>query len=87
MKIRKILVAFALILSSPSLLAELEELDDQALEDQTGKEGITIDMSFKWQIGEIYIDLNGSSGQQKTPTIQAPLKPVPGAHIEYVLPD
>lgn len=86
MPIRKRLVTCALLLLSPLAFAELKELDDQALEEQTGKEGITIDMSFKWQVGEIHIDLNGRD-QNKTPVIQTPLKPVPGAHIEYVLPD
>jgi hypothetical protein len=34
-------------------LAELQELDDLALEDLRGKEGITIDLAFKLEIGEI----------------------------------
>lgn len=36
--------------------AELEELDDQALLEQTGQKGMTIDIAFKLSIGEIYID-------------------------------
>ncbi len=36
--------------------ADLEELDDQILEEQTAKAGITIDLAFKLSIGQIYID-------------------------------
>jgi hypothetical protein len=38
--------------------AELEALDDKTLEEQTGKEGITIDLSFKLSIGEIAYDFS-----------------------------
>lgn len=43
---------------SMSTLAELEELDDQKLEALRGKEGITIDLSYKLSIGEIAWQFN-----------------------------
>tara|TARA_R110002167_G_scaffold79570_4_gene219403 strand:- start:262 stop:549 length:288 start_codon:yes stop_codon:yes gene_type:complete len=48
---------FLLTFSLPALsYAELEELEDKILEEQTGKEGITIDLSYKLSIGEIAFD-------------------------------
>lgn len=41
-----------LLLSAPAS-AELEELDDEKLEELRGKEGVTIDLSYKLSIGEI----------------------------------
>lgn len=47
------LLAFGL----PALsYAELEELEDKKLEEQTAKAGITIDLSYKLSIGEIAFD-------------------------------
>ncbi len=36
--------------------AELKELEDEKLKELHGKEGITIDLSFKLSIGEIMVD-------------------------------
>lgn len=82
----QLFLALSLLFCSLSALAELKELDEKQLEDLTGKEGITIDMSFKWEIGELYFDLNGKQ-QRKTPNIQAPVQPRPVSVIEYDLPD
>jgi len=53
------LLACLLLLGiSPLSLAELEELDDEKLEELRGKEGITIDLSYKLSIGEIAWQFN-----------------------------
>lgn len=50
-------LTLVLALSLPPLVhAELEELDDVTLDEQTGKEGITIDLSFKLSIGQVYFN-------------------------------
>ncbi len=36
--------------------AELKELEDEKLKELHGKEGITIDLSYKLSIGEIMVD-------------------------------
>lgn len=68
-----------MFLSNPAH-AELQELEDDKLEELHGKEGITIDLSFKLSIGEIFYDLRGRDVdddlRQKT------LKPPP-PRIEY----
>ena len=47
-------LACLLLLGTPAFcLAELEELDDDKLEALRGKEGLTVDLSFKLSIGEI----------------------------------
>ncbi|MFV1872605.1 MAG: DUF6160 family protein [Oleiphilus sp.] len=65
---------------SSSLHAELEELDDETLHEQTGKEGITLDLEFKLSIGEIYIDYHGDGARDEKP--YKGLTPVP-PRIEY----
>lgn len=59
-RLRPIFLLFGLCFSSITF-AELEELDDQNLEELTGKEGITIDLSYKLSIGEIYIDYSDNA--------------------------
>mgnify|MGYP003639112839 FL=1 len=55
------LLAFGL----PALsYAELEELEDKKLEEQTGKAGITIDLSYKLSIGEIAFDFTDREPDQ-----------------------
>lgn len=61
--------------------AELEMLDDKALEEQSAQAGITIDLSFKLSIGEIlfnYSDQTRHASKQKTEL------PQPAPRIEYV---
>ena len=60
--------------------AELEELDDQKLEEQTGKEGITIDLSFKLSIGEIAYDFSNRDPDDNRNKTLTP----PPPRIEYV---
>lgn len=42
-----------MIFLSPPAFGELQELEDDKLEELRGKEGITIDLSYKLSIGEI----------------------------------
>lgn len=44
--------------------AELEELEDKKLEEQTAKAGITIDLSYKLSIGEIAFDFTDDESKQ-----------------------
>lgn len=63
-----------------SASAELEELDDKKLEEQTGKEGLTIDLSTKISIGQVlykFTDDPHAENRHKTLTEPPP-------RIEYV---
>tara|TARA_R110001592_G_scaffold359369_2_gene665911 strand:- start:19438 stop:19725 length:288 start_codon:yes stop_codon:yes gene_type:complete len=59
--------------------AELEELDDKKLDEQTGKAGLTIDLSFKLSIAEIYIDYLDREQDRKQRSLITP----PPPRIEY----
>jgi hypothetical protein len=56
----KLFILLAALCFSAFTCAELEELDDKKLDKQTGKEGITIDLSFKLSIGQIAYDFSDS---------------------------
>lgn len=61
--------------------AELEELDDKKLDEQTAKAGITIDLSFKLSIKEILLDFSDKG--YNTHNRKAELTPPP-PRIEYI---
>ncbi len=75
---RILLICFAVSLHA---YAELEELDDKKLKEQTGKEGITIDLSYKLSIGEIAFDFSNRelNVDNRTKTLTPP-----PPRIEYV---
>jgi hypothetical protein len=77
----KYLIVALAVCHSSHILAELEELDDKKLDQQTGKEGITIDLSYKLSIGEIAYDFSDreydDNNRNKTLTPPPP-------RIEYV---
>ena len=76
----KLLIFLSILCFSALTYAELEELDDQKLDEQTGKEGVTIDLSFKLSIGEIAYDFSDSD--QNNDNRNKTLTPPP-PRIEY----
>lgn len=73
------LCLFAFGLSALSY-AELEELEDKKLEEQTAKAGITIDLSYKLSIGQILFDFrDDESSQNNRDKVITP----PPPRIEY----
>lgn len=62
------------------LSAQLEELEDKKLEEQTAKAGITIDLSYKLSIGQILFDFrDDESSQNNRDKVITP----PPPRIEY----
>jgi hypothetical protein len=51
--LRPVMLLLAMIFLFQPAFAELQELEDDKLEQLHGKEGITIDLSYKLSIGEI----------------------------------
>ncbi|MFT6029851.1 MAG: hypothetical protein ACI8O8_001591 [Oleiphilaceae bacterium] len=76
----KLFILLAALCFSAFTCAELEELDDKKLNEQTGKEGITIDLSYKLSIGEIAYDF--SDREQNADNRNKSLTP-PTPRIEY----
>ena len=75
---------FSTLLSVSAFLhAELEELDDKKLEEQTAKEGITIDLSYKLSIKEILFDFSDNGSGYRGKNRNAELTPPP-PRIEYI---
>ena len=72
---------FCLLLCLPvGLNAELKELDDKKLDEQTAKAGITIDISYKLSIKQILFDYSDrASNSNSRKTELAP----PPPRIEY----
>jgi len=50
--LKKIMLLIVFSLSSVCAQAELKPLDDVQMDKVTGQSGITIDLAFKWSIGE-----------------------------------
>ena len=81
-RVQYILFVLSILASSVSY-AELTELDDSKLDVLKGQAGITIDIAFKWSIGEFaYQDSDGASSNSSTKK----LLPEPPLRIEYLLP-
>tara|TARA_R110001592_G_scaffold160059_1_gene391988 strand:+ start:16416 stop:16742 length:327 start_codon:yes stop_codon:yes gene_type:complete len=76
----KILITVITISFSAFSYAELEVLDDKVLDEQTGKAGVTIDLSYKLSIGEIAY--NFSDREQNDENRDKTLTPPP-PRIEY----
>ena len=80
MTLRSLFFCFVLGLSCFSH-AELEELDDKRLDEQTAKAGITIDLSFKLSIKEILFDYSDRAyNENNSKTALTP----PPPRIEYI---
>lgn len=75
-------LCFCLLLCMPVCsYAGLEELDDQKLDEQTAKAGLTIDLAFKLSIKEILFDYsdNGRHADHRKTTLTPP-----PSRIEYI---
>jgi len=80
MALTLLLLAF---FNSTNAFAELKELDDKKLEDMKGQAGITIDLEFKLEIGQIaWIFNSDGSLNQKKNHMPEPLPP----RIDYQYP-
>lgn len=86
MKIIKSVLLIIALTGTSTAFAELEELGEEELDEQTAKEGITIDLAFRWRIGEIYWDPHNKN-TDKSRVAPSPTLPPPVQPIEYVLPD
>lgn len=73
-----------LLIQLPHAYAELEALDDKALEKQKGQAGITIDLEFKLSIGEIAYQYTDKKPGDKLGNFPG-MPPAP-ERIQYVLP-
>jgi len=78
-----VLMLLSTSLFSSQILAELEELDNSTLEELKGQAGITIDIAFKWSIGEMaFIDGDGLTLEE----LRSKGIPEPPQRIDYQFP-